>query len=319
MDNSFQKRRSLNGWLFMFSGFQMLMALYYDWDIAWGSDEFQKLIGDKFYPTFKYGCYSLFLSGLLYHCMSKPLYRGSSGFPFQYVAILLNFNQLCSIICFFFPILIANPKNGFVYFQMLVYIPTLVVGSLMNYYGWNKVQVKSITLTGSFLLSRRRDWGIAGTLLSACQMVLLFWSCVKCFIQPDWYKESYGDYFRVYSIALLFMIIGALGYHVLGLKVSKGGFPCHRRLNLVSLTFASIELVGLILYILSCTLSNMNNIFYYHGLFFGAGMVVSAFGNSYISRLKLDEDIQEFERLSSDKTLDDNLINTPKIAPKAYV
>lgn len=288
-------RKESNYYLLLFSGLQMLCSLYYDWDLCYGSTAYKLKVGEKLFGAWKYGALSLFLNGLIYHCISKPLYRGTSGIPLNYICVLLNINQFCALICFFYPIFKYDPKNGYTIFQLFVYIPTFVSGVLLNIYGWSRKEIPSITLTGSWVLSRRRDWGLVGVYLAACQLVLIFWNSMKCFYDAGSTKTRYGNQFNVYAASLFLMVVGSLGYHVLALKVSKGKFPCHDILKYITLGFAIIEFVGLIMYCYSCTKANQTRIFYYHSLFFSAGMVVAAFGNAFISWKKFDEDVNLFE------------------------
>lgn len=293
--NSDYIRRESNYYLLLFSGIQMICSLYYDWDLSYGSTEYKLKVGEKLFPAFKYGAFSMFLNGLIYHCISKPLYRGTSGIPLNYICILLNINQICALVCFFYPLLKYDPKNGYTIFQLFIYVPTAICGVLLNIYGWSKKPLPAITLTGSWVLSRRRDWGLVGVFLAACQLVLIFWNSMKCFYDADTVKKRYGDSFNVYAASMFLMVIGSLGYHVLALKVSKGSFSCHNPLKYITLAFAIIELVGLIMYIYACIEANQARIFYYHSLFFSGGMVVSAFGNVFISWKKFDEDVNLFE------------------------
>lgn len=288
-------RRESNYYLLLFSGLQMLCILYYDYDLSYGSTTWQANVGEKLYPIFKYGALSLFLNGLIYHCISKPLYRGTSGIPLNYICVLLNINQICSVLCFFYPLMKYNPENGYTIFQFFIYVPTTIFGILLNIYGWSSKPYPAITLTGSWILSRRRDWGLVGVFLAAAQLVLIFWTSMKCFYDPDSAKRRYGDYYNVYTASLFIMVVGALGYHVLALKVSKGKCNCHDTLKYITLSFALLELIGFIMYCYSCTEANQTKIFYYHALFFSVGMIVSALGNTYISWKKFDDDITIFE------------------------
>lgn len=288
-------RRQANYYLLLFSGLQMICALYYDWDLSYGSKEYEPKVGKNLFPAFKYGALSLFLNGLLYHCISKPLYRGTSGIPLNYVCLLININQICALVCFFYPLLKYDAKNGYTIFELFVYIPTAVCGVMLNVYGWQKKPLPAVTLTGSWILSRRRDWGLVGVYLAACQLVLIFWNSMKCFYDNERTKKNFEDDFNVYAASLFLMVIGSLGYHVLALKVSKGSFPCHDILKYVTFSFTIVELIGLIMYVYACTKHNQARIFYYHSLFFSLGMIVSAIGNTFISWKKFDEDVNLFE------------------------
>lgn len=300
MEVNLAKRRNLNSYLFLFSGLQILCALFYDYDIASGKKVWQDKIGSKNYPFFKYGALALCLNGLLYHCLSKPLYRGTSGFPVHYFAIPLNVNQFFAILCFFWPLLSNSQKKGFPIFQLLIHPITFILGTSLTIYGWKQINPQKLTISGSFLLSRRRDWGIAGTLFSAAEVVLIFWSAMKCIYDNEKYKVKYGNGQVVYSIAVFLQMIGALGYHVLGLKVSKGTFPCHNLLIKICFGFITTELIGTLLYVPICSIHNQTRIFYYHSLIFSTGMIVSGFGNLYISRKKFNLELEELEMLLSD-------------------
>lgn len=295
--NSDEIRHQSCYFLLLFSGLQMICSLYYDWDLSSGRSPYQSKLSEKLFPTFKYGALSLFLNGLLYHCISEPLYNGNSGFPLNYVCILININQICSVVCFFYPLFKYNPKDGYTIFELLVYIPTLIFGILLNIYGWEKKKPNSITIPGSWVLSRRRDWGLAGVFLAASQLILIFWSSMKCFYDAEKIKSRYGSYFIPYASSLFMMVIGSLGYHVLALKISEGNLSCHDILKYIVLLFATIELIGLIIYVYACTCAKQTRIFYYHSLFFSLGMVISAFGNVYISWKKFEDDVSLCENL----------------------
>lgn len=295
--NSDEIRHQSCYYLLLFSGLQMICSLYYDWDLSYGRSPYQTKLNENLFSIFKYGALSLFLNGLLYHCISEPLNNGNSGIPFNYICILININQICTIVCFFYPLFKYDPKNGYTIFELFIYIPTAIFGILLNIFGWEKKKPNSITITGSWVLSRRRDWGLAGVFLAACQLVLIFWGSMKCFYDADKIKSRYGSYFALYAASMFLMVIGALGYHVLALKVSEGSFSCHDILKYITLSFAIIELVGLILYIYACSSANQTRIFYYHSLFFSLGMVISAFGNVFISWKKFDDDVSLCESL----------------------
>ena len=104
---------------------------------------------------------------------------------------------------------------------------------------------------------------------------------MKCFYDSAQTKNRYGNYF-VASLSLFLMLIGSLGYYVLGSKISSSNFSCHDLLIYIVLLFTFIELIGLVTYIIACTIAKQTRIFYYYSLFFLLGMVISAFGNIYM-------------------------------------
>lgn len=291
-------RRKLNSYLFLASGVQILCSLSYGYDLAggWAFPSWEDRVGKKLYPAFEYGVLALCLNGLLYHCLSKPLYRGTSGLPLQYVSILVNLNQLVASVCFFISIMNYQPRNGYVIFQFLVYPTTFILGSLLTYYAWNQITPQKLTISGSWLLSRRRDWGIAGTLFSAAEVAMVFWDAIRSFYDQYRIKSMFGDLYKLAGSAMFLQVTAALGYHVLGLKVSKGVMPCHQHLVWASLAFIFIEIVGTGIYIACCSIKKQINIFYYHSFFFSIGTIVSGLGNIYISRKKFYEELDELEK-----------------------
>lgn len=307
--NKEEIRKQLCYFLLLFSGLQMICILYYDWDVASGRSIYITKLGSKLYPVFKYGSLSLFLNGFLYHCISEPINDGHSGIPFEYIIIVINVNQLISVICFFYPLMKLNAKNGYVLFEIFIYIPTLIFGILLNIFGWEKKKPKFITIKGSCILSRRRDWGLVGVYMAASQIILIFWSSMKCFYDSELIKQRYGNYFTIYASSLFLMVIGSLGYHVLALKVSYGNCECHHPLKVITLFFAIIEFIGLIIYIVACSKANQTRIFYYHSLLFSIGLFVSAIGNTYLSWKKFDDDIYLIENLLSENNNNSNEIN----------
>ena len=87
-------KRQSNYFLLLFSGLQMICSLHYDWDLASGRSNYNTKVGEKLFPTFKYGALSLFLNGFIYHCISEPLNSGNNGIPFNYICIPINANQI---------------------------------------------------------------------------------------------------------------------------------------------------------------------------------------------------------------------------------
>ena len=64
--NSNEIRRQSNCFLLLFSGLQMICSLHYDWDLASGRSNYNTKVGEKLFPTFKYGALSLFLNGFTF-------------------------------------------------------------------------------------------------------------------------------------------------------------------------------------------------------------------------------------------------------------
>lgn len=269
----------------------MLFSLYYDYQLPRGGT-WKTLIGESLFPTFKYGAYALFLNGLIYHCIALPIMEGNSGFPFQYILILVNLNQFCSMICFFYPLFNCHPNLGMPIFQLFIYIPTFIFGIILNLYGWSKKVLPNLTVTGSWVLSRRRDWGLAGLFLSASQLVLIMYYLKDIFSNNQRFKSQYGDLFNVFAASVVFMAIGALGYHIFCTKISGGYCGCHKQLVITCLVHAILELLGLIMYAYVNTVKDQASILYYHFFFFSCGMVIAAFGNIYISWQPFDSDLK---------------------------
>ena len=310
-------RARLNSYLSLSSGVQMMCAFYYAYQITGGMPVWQiRLLNN--YNIWLYGIYSMFINGCVYHCLSKPLYHGTTGIKFQYFAVLLNANQLAAAICFFKAMFTYSPKNAFVIFQVFPYFITLGLGIALNVASWNSVKPKSYSMKGSFLYTRRRDWGIASTIVSAFQLLLGFSVAFMDLMKKDSTtgeisaKPTYGSYFNCYIGGLMIMWIAALGCHVLAFKVSKGLCPCHRILNYITIGFNVFEVIGLILYILATHKAQATripipglgitlvtdskvNILYMHLLLFGVCQVVAVFGNSYISWRPFKEDLEYYE------------------------
>lgn len=303
------KKNFFSSYLFLASGSQLLLSLYYDFDISKGKMEhFEKLFGTGYSLTFfKYSVLSLFLNGLLYHCLSKPLKRGNSGFSIQYVFVLININQLLSILCFLISNVISNQFTFFVFFQLIVYSLCFLFGSFLNYYcfadhhndPFNHI-INANTQFKSPLymihMSKRRDWGIASTLFSAIQVVLLFWSFIRyTFLDRNTGIKKYGEYLNLFSLSTFLIVIGSLGIHIFALKVSKG---CHCNcinVNSLYIYFIVSELIGLILYIYMSVMAKRVKIFYYHVLIVGLGILISSYGNYEISKKKYLDIIANYE------------------------
>lgn len=303
------KKNFLSSYLFLASGIQLLLSLYYDFDISKGKIErFEKLFGNGYsLSIFKYSVLSFFLNGLLYHCLSKSLKRGNSGFSIQYVFVLININQLLSILFFLMSNVSSSQFTFFVFFQLILYSTTFVLGSFLNYYCFSdhhndpfnhllntNTQFKSPLYM--IHMSKRRDWGIASTLFSAIQLVLLFWSFVRyTFYDRDVGIQKYGEYLNLFSISTFLINLGSFGIHIFSLKVSKG---CHcncTSVNSLYVYFMISELIGMIIYIYISIMAKRAKIFYYHVLIVGLGMLISSYGNYEISKKKYLDVIANYE------------------------
>ena len=297
------RKRLLNSYLFLTSGIQMLLSVSYCFVISQGKDEQWKEIYGSKYPIYKYSTQSFFVNALLYHCLSKPFYKGVCGFRYiDYVFLLMNANQVFSILFFLIANFTAGTVTFYVVFQILEYTITCIFASILNYdcfrATWRihqNVQKNDNNSISMNLYIRRRDWGIASTLLSAAQVILLYPNFVRyAFLDRDTGVKKYGDYLALYVIGLLFLVSGALGIHVLSFKVSKGFCGCHQRLNRIYLSFITIEIIGMMIYIYSSLCAQRTFIFYYHAFVFGMGTIISSLGNSMISKLKLSDDIAQY-------------------------
>lgn len=281
-------RQWLNLILMFWSGMQIVSAFYYGYMIAGGMGVVWQYRLKNNYKIWLYGMESMFVDGIIYHGISKALYHGTSGFKMQYFAILLNLNQIAAAACFFKAMFEYTPTNGFVIFQVLVYIPVFILGVLMTILGWKSREQKVYTLKGSWLYYRRRDWGLIAVFVAACLFLLTF---IKGF-QDKMSKRptGYSDYNTIYIDSMMIMWVGALGYHFLGLKVSKGNFKCHRYLCLICLAFTALEFIGLVMYVYSTNKAAQVGMLYYHIVIFSAVVIVAALGNCYISWRPFRED-----------------------------
>lgn len=295
MDKSIRTRRQWNFYVVLFAGLQFLFTLYYNYDIAKGLKTYEKEMGDKWYPPFKFGCYALFVCGVVFHCISKPLYRGTSGLPMQFVGFAACLVDLAAVICFFVPLIKFYKNDAFTWVQLFIYIPNLVTIIGLTYTSRKSIQPAQLTIPGSWLISRRRDWGICGTIFSGCQIVMIFWEFVKsCYdtkkkVVERLFKESANSYLA--SLGL--MTLGALGYHIVALNISKGMCPCHRKMVISGIVFVTIEIIGFIIYEYVCTKYEYKHIFFYHTVIFALGVILSGIGNFIISWKKFDQDFAE--------------------------
>lgn len=303
------KKNFFSSYLFLASGIQLLLSLFYDFDISKGKIEhFEKTFGVGYNLSFfKYAVLSFFLNGLLYHCLSKPLKRGNSGFSLQYVFVLININQALSIILFLISNVCSRQFSLFVFFQIILYLITLSLGCSLNYYCFSdhhsdplnhlinsNIQFKSpLYITH---MAKRRDWGIASTLFSAIQVILLFWSFFRyTFYDRATGIKKYGEYIYLLSLSSFLIVFSSLGIHIFALKVSKG-CQCNC-FNVSSLYFYFIiaELIGIIIYIYVSVMAKRVKIFYYHVLIIGLGILISSYGNYEISKKRYLDIITNYE------------------------
>lgn len=288
-----EKRRQWNFYLVLFSGLQMLCTLYYAFDIAKGLKTYEKFY-DTMYSRFKFGFVSLFFCSIIYHCISKPLYRGTSGVPMQYFAALTNLAQVIGLICFAYPIFKKEPSNVWHFVQTGVYIITLVLGVGLNYVSWHTVPITTVTIDNSWLISRRRDWGLSGHFFAAFQIIMIFWETIKTIKDPTKPKKVFGDFFTAYELGLLLMMVAAIVYHSIALPIAKGKCPCHPHLKITGLVSICAELVGLVMYWRACTQKDQARMFFTHVIIFALGMIVSGFGVAFMSWNTIDEEVKVF-------------------------
>lgn len=295
MDGNTKIRRNISSYLVLFSGIQILAIMYYIFDVAKRRNIWKKRLGNKNFYIFRVGVYLIFFNGFFYHCLSKPLYRGTSGFSVQYYAIAMNSIQLMGIVCFFTGIMHYAPEHVYSIIQFFIYIPTFLLGMALNYFGWEPKKPQRLTTEGSWVASRRRDWGMTSTISSASLLVMLAWEVSKCIYDKIRYKKLMGELLGLYYSSFTLMSIGGVGIHVLVMKVSKGVIPCHQKLNIICIVFDIIETVGLALYTYVCNVKDLVYIAFYHVFFFSLATVISTFGNSYISRKNIKAAIEEIE------------------------
>lgn len=298
MENQTRIRRQLYYYLILFSGLQIITTMYYNFDALKRNRIWKIRLGDKNYKFFQFGLYTLFVNAFLYHSLSKPLYRGTSGFKIQYAFVLMNLLQFAAIICFFSTLFQYSHEQIFAVIQLFIYIPVFGIGTAINYFAWKQLKPKKLTYEGSWLLSRRRDWGIAGTFFSASQMLMLCWEISMNIYETVEFKDWFQKHFGLYVASQGVMFLGALGYHVLGLKVSKGACSssCHRSLNHICLLFIIIEFIGMLMYVIASIIQDQVWLNYDHVLVFALGTVVSGLGNSYVSRRTMTEDLESHEK-----------------------
>lgn len=303
------KKNWFSSYLFLSSGVQIILSLYYDFDISKGKIErFEKLFGNGYSLSFfKYSVLSFFLNGMLYHCLSKPLKRGNSGFSIQYVFILININQILSILLFLISNVSSNQFSFFIFFQIIVYLASFLLGSFLNYYCFSDhhhdpfnhlMNANSQFKSPLYMIhmAKRRDWGIASTLFSAIQVILLFWSFVRyTFLDRNTGVTKYGEYLNMLSISSFLIVMGALGIHIFALKVSKGCNCNCFNVNSLYAYFIISELIGLIIYIYVSIMAKRARIFYYHVLIIGLGILISSYGNYEISKKKYLDVLANYE------------------------
>lgn len=302
-------RRQWNFYVVLFAGLQFLFTLYYNYDIAKGLKTYEKVMGDKWYSPFKFGCYTLFMCGVIFHCISKPLYRGTSGLPMQFVGLLACLFDLAAIFCFFIPLFKFYRKDAFTWVQLFIYVPNLVTVIGLTYTSRKSVQPTQLTIPGGWLISRRRDWGIAGTIFSGCQIVMIFWEFVKSCYSLGNQKTNrlFKEYSNSYIASLGLMTLGALGYHIVALNISKGRCPCHRKMVISGIIFVLIEIIGFIIYEYDCTKCEYKHIFFYHTVIFALGIIVSGIGNFIVSWKMFDQDYAELNNYQNVDSIKSNL------------
>lgn len=305
----YRKKTQVQSFLSLFSGIQLLFALYYAFDISKGKiDKLQPTYGKASNITgFKYSVLSLFLNGLLYHCLGKSLKHENSGFPLHYIFLLININQLVSFIFYFLTTL--SSFSFFTLLQLLISGATLVLAILLTFYCFSNKHTNLLSTLSQLdpapktthevlvgLMQKRRDWGIASTLFSAFLLILLFWSFFKCtFINRASGTKKFGAYLNYLSVGSFLLIVGSLGVHVLALKVSRW-IICNCNLRLYYVSFLISVVVGLLIYIISCILAERALIFYYHVLVCSLGTIISSVGTLIISQEKTLKSLQNYIR-----------------------
>ncbi|KAH0793677.1 hypothetical protein GPJ56_002398 [Histomonas meleagridis] len=292
--NEMKWRSKINYYVLLFSALQFLFTLYYNYDISKGLKVWETTLGSKYYPAFKFGSYTLFACGLIFHCISKPVYRGTSGFPLQYIGFVFCLLDLAAFLCFFIPLFHHDKKDVFGWIQFFIYLANLISCTGLTIVSRKSIQPAQISIAGSWVLSRRRDWGICGTILGGLQVVMIFWETVFSLYAPEDKKALavFKDKINEYRASMILLTIGALGYHIVSLKISKGQCPCHNKMRISGFVFLAFEIVGLILYEHVCTIRPYKHIFFYHVIIMGLGIVISGLGNDYISRRPFKEDYE---------------------------
>ncbi|OHS95693.1 hypothetical protein TRFO_10325 [Tritrichomonas foetus] len=139
------KKRFLNSYLFLMSGIQMLLSISYCFKFSQGKGDYvSHHMTQTTFRLFVYSTSSFFVNGLLYHCLSKPLFRGgypsalsffnSKGFPLAHFFVLINTNQFVSLLFFFMSHFTSSNICFYFFFQFLEYLATFLLGSFLNYY-----------------------------------------------------------------------------------------------------------------------------------------------------------------------------------------
>ena len=282
-------RKSVRSYLVLFSGLQMFSLIYYLYDVLKDNDTWKNSMKPEYFNGFKFGLYTLFITSVLYHAFSKALSQGTSGLPIQYFFIFINIAQLISIFYFFFGLCDQHSSDWYTIFNFFITLPTCFLGIWLNFLAWKPLQIQ-IHDENIFFLNRRRDWGIAGTLFTSFQAFMTIWNCCFSAYYGEAMSKALGKWYKLHITSWIFMLIGSMGYHCLGMKISKGFCPCHKSLNLVCLIFTSINLIGLIFYIITCIKGNMFGITYFHIVIFGIGSVISGYANSFLSKLTLKDE-----------------------------
>lgn len=278
--------------LMLWSGIQIAMAFYYAYMIAGGMGPVWEYRLKGNFKIWLYGVQSLFIDGLLYHALAKTMLAGTSGFKLQYFAIIVNLNQICAASCFFKSMFAYSPKDGFVYVQIFIYIPTFIFGCLMTAYAWKTPEHTEYTEKGSFLYYRRRDWGLASVLSSACLFMITF---INSHQESDPHAPNpYGKYAGLYGNALTLMCATSILYHFFGLKVAKGNWKRHRILSVVCLIFIALTIIGLAMYIYATEHANAYNMLYYIIIIISLINIMSGLGNGYISWRPFNDDLEYY-------------------------